>query len=179
MQLWELIICKNVNNAAVSAKTNKTFTRSARWIHMVRSSRHATHRHRQMHKVAIHNFPPHPVDVGENLLRSSRTFRRARQRQQSQKVWRWKEGQQWEQERKSRRGMEGKKLVISLSCKVVRGGDQWEWAGLQEQSGLSARWERRGWGSRGGWVGAAGPTCLLLTALSFPWLPHFYGTTHK
>lgn len=53
---------------------------------MVRSSRHATHRHRQMHKVAIHNFPPHAVDVGGKICSGLVVLlRRARQRQQSQK----------------------------------------------------------------------------------------------
>lgn len=97
----------------------------------------------------------------------------------NRKVWRWKEGQQWTREEVKAKhgGEEVSHFPFLQSC-------PWWWPmGVSRVAGTI--WAKRQVRAAGvglkGWVGggAAGLTCLLLTALSFLRLPHFYGTTHK
>lgn len=154
MQWWEWRISKNVWNAGVSAKTNKTLTRPVLYTHMVRAqAHHAMHHthwnaHTEMHKAAIQNFPCSLVDAGKSdqIVYHLQSSTASRPLQMCLEV---KERKRVKAEGKSRQGMWEKRLVISLLAKRCESGDQWEQAELQQHSGLSARWEQ-GEEQRGG-----------------------------
>ena len=107
--------------------------------------------HAEMHKAAIHNFPPLLIDAEKkNQIKACITYIRVQQSRPLQMCLEVKERKRVKARGKSRQGMREKRLVISLLAKRCESGDQWELAELQQHSGLSARWEQ-GEEQREGW----------------------------
>lgn len=154
MQLWEWRICKNVRNAEVSAKTNKTFTRPALWTHMVRtrSSHHATHRCTKQPFTTLHLFWSMQENHDRILSHLQSSTQQSRPLQMSLEV---KEGKRVKAVGKSRQGTREERLVISLLAKRC---ESW---GPMRASGVAATfWAERQVKAGGGATRRL--TCLLL-----------------